>query len=70
MKLFEKYFPYFLFAGILINGNGLLNDILEPDGALYATIAKHITLTGDWTNLFVDGNDWLDKPHFPFGLLL
>ncbi|GEO08497.1 ArnT family glycosyltransferase [Segetibacter aerophilus] len=66
MKAFEKYFPYFLFAGILINANGLLIDILEPDGALYATISKHIALTGDWMNLFGDGHDWLDKPHFPF----
>jgi 4-amino-4-deoxy-L-arabinose transferase-like glycosyltransferase len=66
MKSFEKYFPYFLFAGILINANGLLLDILEPDGALYATISKHMMLTGDWMNLFGDGHDWLDKPHFPF----
>ncbi|MCW3080190.1 glycosyltransferase family 39 protein [Segetibacter sp.] len=66
MKSFEKYFPYFLCTGILINANGLLIDILEPDGALYATISKHIALTGDWINLFGDGHDWLDKPHFPF----
>jgi 4-amino-4-deoxy-L-arabinose transferase-like glycosyltransferase len=66
MKSFEKAFPYFLVAGILINVNGLLNDILEPDGALYATISKHIALSGEWFNLYGDGHDWLDKPHFPF----
>ncbi len=66
MKRFEKLFPYFLFAGILINANGLINDILEPDGALYATISKHIALTNDWVNLIGDGRDWLDKPHFHF----
>ena len=66
MKAIEKFFPYFLLTGILLNANGLLLDILEPDGALYATIAKHITLTGDWMNLYGDGHDWLDKPHFPF----
>lgn len=66
MKSIEKLFPYLLFLGILINANGLLNDILEPDGALYATIAKHIAITGNWVNLFGDGHDWLDKPHFPF----
>lgn len=66
MKSFEKYFPYFLVTGILLNANGLLLEILEPDGALYATISKHIALTGDWVNLFGDGHDWLDKPHFPF----
>ncbi len=66
MKVFERYFPLFLLIGILINANGLLNDILEPDGALYATIAKHIALTGEWSNLYGNGDDWLDKPHFPF----
>jgi len=66
MKYFEKSFPYFLVAGILINANGLLNDILEPDGALYATISKHMVITGNWFDLFGDGHDWLDKPHFPF----
>jgi 4-amino-4-deoxy-L-arabinose transferase-like glycosyltransferase len=66
MKFFEKLFPWFLLAGILINANGLLNDILEPDGALYATISKHIAITGNWFDLFGDGHDWLDKPHFPF----
>lgn len=66
MKLFEKLFPYFLIAGILLNANGLLNDILEPDGALYATISKHIALTNEWFSLYGDGHDWLDKPHFPF----
>ncbi len=68
MKSFDKLFPYFLTAGVLINANGLLNDILEPDGALYATISKHIAISGDWFNLYGDGHDWLDKPHFPFWL--
>lgn len=39
---------------------------MEPDGALYAGIAKRMVLTGDWINLYVNGNDWLDKPHFTF----
>lgn len=50
----------------MLNANGLINDILEPDGALYATISKHIAISGDWLNLYGDGHDWLDKPHFPF----
>src|SRR4051812_36992402 len=66
MKRFEQLFPVLLIIGIAINCNGLFNDILEPDGALYATIAKHIALSNDWINLIGDGHDWLDKPHFPF----
>lgn len=64
----EKLFPLFIAAGILLNVPVLFNEILEPDGALYASIAKHIALTNDWVNLFGDGHDWLDKPHFPFWL--
>ncbi len=39
---------------------------MEPDAALYAILAKHIAAGNDWINLYADGGDWLDKPHFPF----
>jgi 4-amino-4-deoxy-L-arabinose transferase-like glycosyltransferase len=52
--------------GILVNASGLFLPVLEPDGALYATISKTMALSGDYVNLIVEGNDWLDKPHFPF----
>jgi 4-amino-4-deoxy-L-arabinose transferase-like glycosyltransferase len=53
-------------VGIILNSFGLFNEILEPDGTLYATISKHIAQTNDWINLIGNGSDWLDKPHFPF----
>ncbi|HYK45383.1 MAG TPA: glycosyltransferase family 39 protein, partial [Parafilimonas sp.] len=62
----KRIFPWFLLTGIVVNGTGLLTPILEPDGALYAGIAKRIVLTNDWINLYANGQDWLDKPHFPF----
>ena len=62
----QKWFVPLLIPAILINAGGLLIPILEPDGALYATIAKTIARTGDFINLRVEGKDWLDKPHFPF----
>lgn len=55
-----------IIIGILVNATGLFLPILAPDGALYATISKTMALNGDYVNLFVEGNDWLDKPHFPF----
>lgn len=61
-------FPVLLVAGVLLNINGLLLPILEPDGALYATISKRMVLSGDWINIWADGHDWLDKPHLPFWL--
>src|ERR1700744_1811868 len=62
----QKWFMRLLVPAILVNAGGLLIPILEPDGALYATIAKTIARSGDFVNLRVDGKDWLDKPHFPF----
>jgi 4-amino-4-deoxy-L-arabinose transferase-like glycosyltransferase len=57
-----------LIIGLLIfmNFTGLNITILEPDGALYAGIARHMVQHRDYWNLFADGHDWLDKPHFPF----
>lgn len=62
----QKWFIPLLIPAILVNAGGLAIPILEPDGSLYATIAKTIARTGDFVNLMVDGHDWLDKPHFPF----
>jgi 4-amino-4-deoxy-L-arabinose transferase-like glycosyltransferase len=62
----QKWFVPLLIPAILVNAGGLLIPILEPDGALYATIAKTMARSGDFVNLHVDGRDWLDKPHFPF----
>lgn len=60
------HFIWLSLIGILVNASGLFLPILEPDGALYATISKTMALNGDYVNLYVEGSDWLDKPHFPF----
>jgi 4-amino-4-deoxy-L-arabinose transferase-like glycosyltransferase len=62
----QRYFPFLVLLGVALNATGLFNDVLEPDGTLYATIAKHMALSNDWINLIGDNHDWLDKPHFPF----
>ena len=64
----NKWFVRLLLPAILVNASGLFIRIIEPDGALYATIARTIAETGDFINLRVEGKDWLDKPHFPFWL--
>lgn len=51
---------------VLLQFSALFVPILEPDGALYAGIAKTIVQKHDYWNLYADGHDWLDKPHFPF----
>ena len=44
----------------------LFGGIMEPDGALYASMSKNIILFNDWFNLYGRGADWLDKPHLTF----
>ena len=60
------WFMPLLVTGVIVNLLGLLDSIIEPDGALYATLAKEMALSGDFVNLKVFNQDWLDKPHFPF----
>ncbi|MFY0252900.1 ArnT family glycosyltransferase [Chitinophaga sp. 30R24] len=51
---------------VLLQFSALFVPILEPDGALYAGISKTMVLKHDYWNLYADGHEWLDKPHFPF----
>jgi 4-amino-4-deoxy-L-arabinose transferase and related glycosyltransferases of PMT family len=62
----ESWFPYLLLIGIGLNGMALFSPVMDQDSALYAGIAKRIALSGDWINLMMNGEDWLDKPHLPF----
>jgi 4-amino-4-deoxy-L-arabinose transferase-like glycosyltransferase len=57
---------FFIALAILLNFSGLFVTIIGPDGALYASISKTMVTNQNFAELFVDGRDWLDKPHFPF----
>ncbi|RBQ04565.1 ArnT family glycosyltransferase [Pedobacter miscanthi] len=52
----------------LVSVPALFGGIMEPDSALYASIAKNMVLRNDWINIYVRGADWLDKPHLTFWL--
>lgn len=46
---------------------GLVTPIINAgDSVTYAALSQHMVRHGDWVNLVLDGQDWLDKPHFPF----
>lgn len=62
----NKWLYLFIAGAVLINFSGLFVNIIGPDGALYATIAKTMVWHHDYVNLYAMGADWLDKPHFPF----
>ena len=59
-------FSLLMVLAVLVNFSGLFVTIMGPDGVLYASIAKTMAQTGNFTELFAEGKDWLDKPHFPF----
>jgi 4-amino-4-deoxy-L-arabinose transferase-like glycosyltransferase len=61
-----KWLYLFIGMAVLLNFSGLFITILGPDGNLYANIAKTMVLRNNYADLFAWGNDWLDKPHFPF----
>lgn len=69
MELEENRWYLFLIAlTVILSSFALCGELMEPDGALYAAIAKTIVLRNDWINLYVHGADWLDKPHLTFWL--
>ena len=67
-QLTKTSFLFLLGLVICLNFTGLFNEIMEPDGTIYAALAKQIAKSGNWLFLWVNGADWLDKPHLPFWL--
>ncbi len=51
---------------LLINAIGLWQSIVIVDSSLYAIISKTMVVNANYWEIFVDGKDWLDKPHLPF----
>ena len=62
----NKWLYLFIGIAVLINFTGLFVPVMGPDGALYASIAKNMAQHNNFSELFAQGKDWLDKPHFPF----
>lgn len=68
MKL-NNSIKYLIALAILANAVGFLFPSLRSTFTpYYGSIAKHIALSGDWTDLMLLNHDWLDKPHLPFWL--
>ncbi len=65
-QLSRSSFLFLLGLVTCLNFTGLFNEIMEPDGTIYAALAKQIAKSGNWLFLWVNGADWLDKPHLPF----
>lgn len=65
---FKKDFPWILFIilALVVNFWGINVAFFTDDPGLYAALAKNMVLRGNYWELVSYGQDWLDKPHFPF----
>jgi len=69
MKKLDESIKYLIILAILANAVGLFFPSLRSTFTpYYGSIAKHIITSGNWSDLMLLNQDWLDKPHFPFWL--
>ncbi|WP_131539258.1 ArnT family glycosyltransferase [Pedobacter nototheniae] len=64
----NKLYKFLIALIVIVSVIALFGDVMENDSSLYASIAKNMVLRNDWSNLYVRGADWLDKPHLTFWL--
>jgi 4-amino-4-deoxy-L-arabinose transferase-like glycosyltransferase len=62
----SRLYQLLLTLAVAVNFSGLFMTIIGPDGTLYASVAKTMVMKNNYLELFGNGTDWLDKPHFPF----
>jgi 4-amino-4-deoxy-L-arabinose transferase-like glycosyltransferase len=68
-----NYKPFYLLLFILalvVSFSGITTDFFTDDQGLYASISKIMLRKHDILQLFTYNYDWLDKPHFPFWMVL
>jgi 4-amino-4-deoxy-L-arabinose transferase-like glycosyltransferase len=71
MKVQNKLFYILLFVlALIVNFSGINVKFFTDDPGLYASIAKNLIYKKEFFELFTYNQDWLDKPHFPFWMVL
>lgn len=71
MKERNRQFYILLFVlAIVVNLTGINVKFFTDDPALYASIVKSFIYKKELLGLFTYNQDWLDKPHFPFWIIL
>ncbi len=65
----QRWWRPLLALAVGLHFTQLFGALLEPDSALYASVARNIVDSGDWVNLVARGKPWFDKPHVPFWLM-
>jgi len=62
----NKWLYFFISLAVLVNFSGLFVPLMDPDAGVYASVTKHMVERNNYLELYFQGTDWLDKPHFPF----
>jgi len=71
MKDNSKIFYVLIFIlALAVNFSGINIKFFTDDPGLYASIAKNLVYKKEFFELFTYNRDWLDKPHFPFWMVL
>jgi 4-amino-4-deoxy-L-arabinose transferase-like glycosyltransferase len=71
MKDSNKIFYLLLIAlAVAVNFAGINVNFFTDDPGLYASISKILLYKKDFFQLYTYNQDWLDKPHFPFWMIL
>lgn len=69
----DGYKPYFILLFVLalaVNFAGIDQRFFTDDPGLYASISKNLLYHKSFFDLFTYNQNWLDKPHFPFWMVL
>lgn len=62
----HRWLYFFIGLAVLVNFSGLFVPLMDPDAGVYASVSKQMVLRNNYWELYFQGADWLDKPHFPF----
>jgi hypothetical protein len=63
---YKPYYTLLLIIALAVNVIGITTGFFTDDPGLYAALAKNMLYKHDVLQLYTYGQDWLDKPHFPF----
>ncbi len=55
-----------LALALLVYLVGMFVTVMEIDAAVYAEISREMAESGNFTDILLKGQDWLDKPHLQF----
>src|SRR5947209_617937 len=67
---YKHYYILLFVLALVVNFAGINVKFFTDDPGLYASISKNLLNRHDFFELFTYDQNWLDKPHFPFWMVL